>query len=335
MTAHRIGVIGCGAIAEAFHIPALIRDQDVRGRLVLVDSNIDRARSLAATFGVSDVAEDYRQVLDGLDGAVVTVPHRLHFPIAVDCVRAGAHVLVEKPLCGTVEEAQLLIHTADDAGVSVSVNNMRRLFPSNQLVKALIDRGEIGAIREVDAEEGEPFEWPAASGAYFGAAAQGRGIVLDRGAHVLDLVCWLLDGEPTLVECLDDARGGTEAVAHLEFTHGRVRGRVTLSWLTKLRNTLRVTGERGTLEVGIYDWDSVWLEKDGRRRTLRAPTHGLKVDQLPNKVIASFLLAVGGQRPAVSGAAVLPSLGMIQAYYATRSSFPMPWYDTFDRIAHV
>lgn len=335
MTAPRIAVIGCGAIAEAFHIPALVRDNDVRRRLVLVDPNIGRTRSLAATFGVSDVVEDYRQVLDSLDGAVVTVPHRLHFPIAMDCVRAGAHVLVEKPLCATLEDARSLVKAADEVGVSVSVNNMRRLYPSNQLIKTLIDSGEIGTVRGIDAEEGEPFEWPAASGAYFGTAAQGQGVVLDRGAHVLDLVCWWLDGEPTLTQCLDDARGGTEAVAHLEFTHDMVRGRVALSWLTKLRNTLRVTGEKGTLEVGIYDWDRVWLEKSGRRRPLRASTHGLKMEQLPNKIIDSFLLAVGGEAPAVSGSDVLPSLGMIQTYYANRSPITMPWYDTFDRIAHA
>ena len=104
----RIGVIGCGAVAAKYHLPAL--QQAAGGRVTaLVDTCLERAGELAADYGVEHVATDYRVVLDHVDALVLALPHHLHVIIGVDVLKAGKHVLMEKPLANTVEECDELI----------------------------------------------------------------------------------------------------------------------------------------------------------------------------------------------------------------------------------
>ena len=122
-----IAVIGAGAIADIFHLPALSRRPEVRGRLIVVDRDGERARTTAARHGITRYATDYRGVLDEIQGAVIAVPHRLHVPLSRECLTHGVHVLCEKPLAETAAEAEELAHAADQAGVTLRVNNTRRL----------------------------------------------------------------------------------------------------------------------------------------------------------------------------------------------------------------
>src|SRR6185436_11960506 len=161
---------------------------------------------------------------------------------------------------------------ADAAGVTISVNNTRRLYPSTQLVREMIERGTFGAVTSIEFEEGAPFEWPAVGDGYFGTKAGGHGVLADVGAHVIDLVCWWLGGRPELVRYEDDSFGGTEAQCEVQLAQGSARAVVRLSWLSKLRNTYRVHLTSGhTIEHGIYDWHhpSV-ISPRGRRSTLRS-----------------------------------------------------------------
>ncbi len=112
-------MVGCGAIARAFHVPALLRHRDAARHLILVDRDVERARALAAEFGVERTADNYLDVLPDVDGIVVTVPHHLHYRIAMDCLRAGKHVLCEKPLSEAPQEARELVAAADAAGVTL------------------------------------------------------------------------------------------------------------------------------------------------------------------------------------------------------------------------
>ena len=102
----RMALIGCGAIAESFHVPALESRSTLRGRVVPVDPNIDRAERMARRLGASRVASDYREVLGSVDGVIVATPHSQHVPIALECLRQKIHVLCEKPVAETPEQEQ-------------------------------------------------------------------------------------------------------------------------------------------------------------------------------------------------------------------------------------
>lgn len=332
----RIAMIGCGAIAESFHLPALATQNGVLERVVLVDRDLDRARELGHRFGVTSVAADYQDVLGAVDGAIIAVPHHLHYPVASDCLKRGVHVLCEKPLAGSGREAAELAREAEDAGLTVSVNNNRRLFPSFQTVRDLIASNEMGPVERVEISHGEKFDWPSATGAYFGARANGKGVLLDTGAHILDLVCWWLGGKPELTSYADDSFGGAEAVAKLSFARGACRGQVHLSWLSRLKNVYRVEAREGTIEVEAYDWHAVRVvSRTGKVKKIQADSGIQTLSDVGSLVIGNFVGVLrSGRIPLVPGRDVALSLELIDECYASRSRFPMPWHDRFVRRIH-
>lgn len=329
----RIGLIGCGAIAERFHLPALVRSRAIRNGLVLVDPDEDRLRALASRYRVRRYERDFREALDELDGVIVAVPPRLHHSIALTCVRSGVSVLCEKPLAVSSSEAQELVDVSRDAGVWVAVNNTRRLFPSARRVKQAIASGELGTVRSLTFRCGEVFDWPSATDSCFGLKSGGKGVVLDVGAHVLDLVCWWLGGAPTVTGYLDDSLGGSEAVAHIEFEHEACRGLVRLSWLSKLENAYRIHGDKRSIEGKVFGFRSFrWVERSGRARMERIDAGPSTFSAVANHLIDNFLDVVRGRAaPLVSGEDVLPSIRMIEACYARRARFDMPWHETWGR----
>ena len=147
----------------------------------------------------------------------------------------------------------------------MAVNQTRRLFPANRQIRELLAAGAIGRPSRIVYEMGEPFEWPAVSDSYFGTKGSGKGVLLDTGAHIVDLVTWWLGGKPQLTRFRDDSFGGTEAVAAIELEHGGCRASIRLSWLSKLRNFYRIEGERGSIEGEVYDWSS-FIQRSARRR---------------------------------------------------------------------
>jgi predicted dehydrogenase len=332
----RIALIGCGAIATSFHLPALARNPAIRRGLVLVDPAAERAQELAERFGAASVSTDLGAVLGSIDGAIVAVPPHLHHPVALECLRNGVHVLCEKPLCEEPARARELVSAAEQAGVTLSLNQTRRLFPAFREVRRLLAEGQLGRLRKLDYVLGEPFDWPAASNSYFGANGGGKGVLLDTGAHVVDLVCWFLGGRPDLVEYRDDSSGGTEAVAEVKLVHQGCEARIRLSWLSKLENVYRIEGERGEIEGGVYEWGSYTLRPaSGKPRKVSAPQRVRGFQDVANALIDNFLEVIRGRaEPLVPGREVLPSIELIDACYSRRSRFELPWHDAFERLAH-
>lgn len=333
MTAPRLALIGCGAIAERFHLPALRRDPRLRAGLVFVDPDRSRAQALADAVGAGRVLTDHRESIGLVDGAIVTAPHELHHPIAKSMLEAGIHVLCEKPLAARASEARDLVAVAERAGVQIAVNNTRRLYPSHQRVRTLLAEGAIGTPRRLLFEDGDKFDWPLASGAMFGQRGGGRGVLLDIGAHVLDLVCWWLDGAPLVQRYQDDAMGGSEATAEVRVRVGECDATVRLSWLSKLRNGFIVEGDAGRIEGGIYDWTTLHLTTTARRR-LTLDSDAKTYADFGAQLLRNFVGVVEGRElPLVTGAGVLPSLELIDACYGSRERLPMPWFDAYERVS--
>ena len=329
-----IAVIGCGAIAEALHLPALARHPEIMANVVCVDPNLERAKTMSTQFGAAHAVARYEDISGDLHGAIVAVPPRLHFPVGMNLLARKVHVLCEKPLVETGEQARIMVAKAKQEGVALCVNNYRRLYPSAMKVRDLIATGELGPIRKIEFFWGEQFDWPAASSAYFGAAA-GRGVLADKGAHVLDLICWWLGGKPEIVSYEDDSMGGTEAVAALHFRQQECEGTVQLSWLSRYPNTFEVQGERATAGGRLFDWNTVDLKcSSGREEKLRLKSAAKLPEDLGTTLLDNFLDVVRGKAaPVVSGSDVLPSIELLDDCYARRERLAMPWYDAWRRIA--
>lgn len=323
----RVALIGCGAIARAFHLPALARDPAIRERLILVDPATERARTLGAEYGVDRVASSHEDVIGSIDAAVITVPHSLHYPIARDLLERGVHVLCEKPLTETSEEARDLIEKAKTSRVILAVNYTKRLYPSFQKIHELIAEGAIGTPQTFEFRWGEVFDWPAASGFYFGRAAEARGVLFDKGPHVLDALCWWLPGDAAVLSCHDDSFGGSEAVSEVELQIGAARGTVRLSWLSRYENTFTIRGDGGTIRGSVFDWKGLELsEPGGRTRRLKTRAGAHSPSGFGPAVIDDFLSAIAQNAdPLITAGDVLDSIRLIERCYAVRQQFSMPW----------
>ncbi|MCA9263671.1 MAG: Gfo/Idh/MocA family oxidoreductase, partial [Planctomycetales bacterium] len=116
----RLGLIGCGAIAEVYHLPALVAEREVRNGLILVDPNQERLRTLGAKFGITRWAADYRDIVNDVDGVIIAAPPALHHPVSVYFLARSIPVLCEKPLADSVEEARDMVDVAERQGVQLA-----------------------------------------------------------------------------------------------------------------------------------------------------------------------------------------------------------------------
>lgn len=332
---NRVAIIGCGAITENFHLPALLRRMGGPEGVVLVDPDPERAGALARAHGIARTAAGHGEILDQVDGAVIASPHHTHVPIALDLVAAGIPVLCEKPLGTGPGEVEELRERAASAGVVVAVNQTRRFIPAVREVGRILASGELGGPLTLDANEGDVFDWPAATPSMFGARSGGRGLLLDIGAHVLDLLVLWFGPELELTDYRDDSFGGSEASLLAELAGPGVEIRVRLSWLAKQRNDYRFQGPRGSLVWGVYDLDTVRLvDGRGAGRDRRVPAPGAYTDLAP-LVLDDFFRAVAEGTPPTAGPDdVLPSMRLMEACYAARTRFDLPWHTFSMEGAH-
>jgi predicted dehydrogenase len=329
----RLGIVGCGGVAQVCHLPAARRTPDVRV-VALIDRNLAQARLLGRRFGIDYCADDYRQLAGRVDGVIVAVPNHLHGAVAADLLRMRMPVLLEKPLAPTFEEAAAIVDAASAAGVLLQAGHMYRFSQSAQLVKQVIDEGWLRPLRGFTLEYGSTGEWPAASGFFLRRAEAGGGVLMDIGPHMLDLLIWWL-GDAEDVEYRDDSIDGVEAECHLSLAlrgpTGAVRGDVTLSRLRRLEIGARIVGERFVLE-----WRNIDLRFEVRIRPATwpaaAPSFTSDFDQgdtfarMFTEQLRAFAAAIReGRESAVPGRSVLGSIALIQRCYRERKPLDHPW----------
>lgn len=331
--APRIAIIGCGAITEAYHLPALAKNQAILKNLILVDMDEDRLREIASKFEVRNYVQDYRQILDRVHGVVVAVPHHLHYPISMDCLSQGVHVLCEKPLAESSVEARNMVVQAQKSGVTICVNHTRRLFPAYAKIKELIADGTLGTLISIKYADGRLFSWPTTSGCYFKTTSH-RGVLFDKGIHSLDTICWWLGAKPEVVSSENDSFGGCEGVALVKLLHHDTIIDVHYSWLAKLQNSFTITGELGTIEGGIEEWGSVTITyNSGKRVKLKLNAKERVYNDFSDKMLANFIDVVSkGAKALVPASDVILSIELMRECYQRATRFSMPWYETLENV---
>lgn len=309
-----------------------------RVSLVLVDPDENRARALASKYGVDDVETDHRDVIGKVDAAIVASPHGTHVPIGLELIAAGIPILVEKPLGTSTEEIEALRDASSQAGAPVAVNHTRRFIPAARQIRQLIQDGSLGEPRRADLAEGDQFAWPAATASMFGRRSGGRGVLLDVGVHVLDLMTWWFGADLQVDDYRDDALGGSEAVASVGLSSGEFRASIFLSWLAKQRNSFVIEGTDASLEWGVYDLDAFVIRshRTGRPATVQVREGARTPADLAREVQADFARAIAGAgRPQVEPQDCLASMRIIEACYGRRQCFDMPWQAPQGSFDHV
>jgi len=331
----RVAVVGCGAIAEAYHLPALAAQKGLIERAVLVDPDQMRARTLAARFGAARVVADVESIAGEVDAAIIATPPGLHGRVAIPLLARGVHVLCEKPLAETAEDAAVMIEQSARSGARLCVNQTRRAFPAFRRVKELLDSGAIGECVALEYSEGGRFNWQSASGWHFSRGAKARGVLFDQGAHVFDTLCWWLRARPAVVSCATDSFGGPEGVAAIVLEHRACRITIRLSWLSKLANTYRIVGTRGAIEGAVSDWRHVTVAgAEGRPHRFTVSSDRGDYLAFGRVVIDNFLEVVRGHAaPLASATSVLPSLQLLDECYRRATRMPMSWVEPQHRAA--
>ncbi len=326
-----LALIGCGAFAEVFYMPGMMQLPDVLSKLILVDTQIELARGLAEKFGAAECVTDYESILDRVDGVIVAVPHAYHHPISMAAIARGKHVLCEKPLTLSPPEAWEMVEAADKAGVVLAANHTQRLFPANIKVRELIAGGTLGTLEYMSYAWGAEFAWPTRSGFYFNQA-EGRkhGVLIDRGPHALDLICWWLGGKPELVASKNDAMGGLDAVSHLQMRHGDCTIEVQLSWLSKLSNSYSVRGAEARVKNSFQGWWAVPITyRSGKTETIELDSTQREYKDFAPQIVSNFIDAIQrGTAPLIPARDVIDSIELIEACYSQATTFDLPWYRT-------
>lgn len=213
----KIGVIGAGSISQ-FHLGGYKAHPDTEIYAVC-DLNEERARKKAEEFGAAKVFTDYRDLLalPEIDAVSICTWNNSHAEISIAALDAGKHVLVEKPLCKTVEEALRVEEAVRKSGKILQVGFVRRYAENTRILKKFIDASDLGEIYYAKASclrrLGNPGGW------FADVERSGGGPLIDLGVHVID-ICWYLMGKPKVVSVTGNTYnrlGNRSNVEHLSF----------------------------------------------------------------------------------------------------------------------
>ena len=264
----RIGIIGCGKIAQVRHIPEYAENPyaELAG---FYDLNTQRAAELAAQYGGKAYESAETMLADpAIDAVSVCVANHAHAPITIAALKAGKHVLCEKPMATTLEECEEMVKTAHEAGKFLMIGHNQRLAKAHAVAKELIDQGMIGRIITFRTTfgHGGPETWsvdPGKNTWFFDKNKAAMGAMADLGIHKTDLIQFLT-GQHVVrttarVVTLDkkDASGqligvDDNAICIYEMSGGTM-GTMTASWTYygAEDNSTILYGEKGIMR--IYD----------------------------------------------------------------------------------
>ena len=199
----KIGIIGCGGIANAKHLPALSHQKHRVEIVAFCDLIRERAEKAAREYGAPDAAvcTDYRELLqdESIDVVYVLTPNVSHCELTVAALEAGKHVMCEKPMAATTADAKKMLDAKNKSGKLLTIGYQNRFRQDSQVLKKLCDAGELGEIYYARAQairrRGVP-TW----GVFPNKALQGGGPLIDIGTHSLDLTLWMMNNyEPRSV----------------------------------------------------------------------------------------------------------------------------------------
>jgi len=261
----RAGVVGLGMMGRN-HVR--VWDEGVEGVELVAVADPDTAAVQSATAGRRARGFDDPERMfaeEELDLVSIVAPTSLHLSVTLAALRAGANVLVEKPIAATREDATRMIDAAADAGRMLTVGHIERFNPAIRELRRRLEAGELGRIFQVTATRLGPFP----------ARIRDVGVVVDLAPHDLDIMRYLVGSEPVRIYAETERRIHTEHEdlfnGMMKFANGVV-GVLNINWLTPTKQrVLTVTGERG-MYVADYiaqdlvfyanpDADGTWLNR--------------------------------------------------------------------------
>lgn len=247
------GILGAGSVAQRRVIPTM-QALDGHGVKALMVRDMDRAQSLAAQFDIPNGYDQIDRLIgdDNVNAVYVSSPVNLHHAHVLAVAEAGKHVLCEKPMGMTVSECEEMIAVCDRAGVHLQVCFVLRGWEIYQRIKEMIAEDVFGQVVEIRAHL---VKWaPDQSGWRVDPLQSGGGVLMDMGAHYLDLFRFLV-GDFAQVSYMGSSEAfkwETEDTAFVttKFKNG-AHGVMGLSFaIANNGNVLEIYGSKGSLFLG-------------------------------------------------------------------------------------
>lgn len=248
----RWGIIGCAGIAKRAVIPGIQNSKT--GEVVAIASrDSEKAKETAESLGIPVSYGSYEAILEDpqIDAVYIPLPNHLHKEWTIRAAQAGKHVLCEKPIALTAQEAAEMAEACDQAGVVLAEAFMYRHHPRYEQIKAIIDSGEIGQIRGIhgaftfnNAKDSKNVryrkEW-------------GGGSIYDVGCYPISAARLILGQEPeavTVQALFSPEHGDVDMMASglIEFP-GAVSLTFDCAMWAAFRNTLEILGTDGRIEI--------------------------------------------------------------------------------------
>lgn len=186
-----VGVIGCGCIANAAHIPSYMNNPDVVIKY-FCDIIPERAEQAVSQYGCGIAVTDYHDVIGDPEVEAVSVctPNRMHPVIAMDALRAGKHVLCEKPAARTYAEAKEMQAVQHETGKVLNIGVVNRFNTAVNKIRELISAGTLGEVYHVYVSFRARRSIPGLGGAFTTKEIAGGGALIDWGVHFFDIVMY-------------------------------------------------------------------------------------------------------------------------------------------------
>jgi predicted dehydrogenase/nucleoside-diphosphate-sugar epimerase len=281
----RVGLVGTGYVSK-YHLQALQR-LDYVEVAALCDSNLERATKAAKGAGIGRVYENLDHMArEGLDVIHILTPPASHCALAVQALKMGCHVLVEKPMANSADECDRMLKAAGETGRILSVSHSARMDPVVLEALRLVKGGACGDVLAVNFLRSSEYP-PYPGGAMPAHYREGAYPFLDIGVHGLSLMETFLGA----IQGVDVRHVATGRDPHLTFDewHGFVRcergnGQMYLSWNVRpVQNELIIHGTRGVVHVDCY------LQICTVRKRLPAPTMVQRIVSAATNSTSTFL----------------------------------------------
>jgi len=296
----RVGIVGCGKIAERNHIPGF---KSTPGATVaaLCDVVTKRMKAVQAELApdaelFADAEEMYKS--GGLDAVSICTPNSLHYPQTMAAIKAGLHVLCDKPMAATLPEATRMIEAAKRADKVLQINQSLRYSPPYVAMADLVRKGKIGEVMHVrclrTSGTTPDKSWSPGAKWFVSQAFQG-GLILDIAIHMADLMKWLVGDVDRIAALVDTRTKGIDVPdnvrALFRFENG-ASGTLELSWTFPAGGGhFEVYGTKGTIRMGFTP-EPIQLTRitsKGPSVTYPKPKAGLKNSQ------QCFVAAINGK----------------------------------------
>lgn len=241
-----IAIIGCGAVAEVFHLPTLQRmpEFDIK---YLVDVDMERIDLLKKKMRLEAKAEtDYIKVLsdNDIDAVLILTPPKFHHKMVKEAAQAGKHIFCEKPFAMNSAEAEDMVESCKSNDVKLAVGFNFRFIPQYRKIKEMIDKGFFGKLIGGNSTFfANVFNWPSVSKFQYDKKA-GGGALFEMGVHHIDLMNWYFGDAINVIaniSAITNDKIDDTASVYIQYKNG-ANCSVTTGWNRLSVNTIGIIG---------------------------------------------------------------------------------------------